>query len=189
MDPRAAHEFPAGDVMDRKYSGSWVIMDDSNGNLSQVWVDAAGANPFKFVSRDKEITDKWPVYYPIESGYYVDKKERCFLVERAFTPHKSFKVGFSGNGWKAHEVNTGTGTLKQWRIDPLLELDLLNPPDRKPFLSRGLGVASRRYLITLNRAFYKGNQIGLRLDNKIMLDNHVFKQDLIKTLGPLWQVC
>lgn len=191
MDPRAAVEYPASDVLDRKYSSSWVILEDEQGKLIQLWVDGVHQNPTGpiFISGTLNIAGKFPIYYHIESGYYLNSKGDPFLIQRQFTPHKFFKVGFSSSGWAATLLNTGTGAQGVVKIDRGLDIDLLNPPDRKPFLTRKIGIASRRYFITPSRVFFKGNQIGVRApENKILLDNHIFKHDLINTLGKEWQV-
>jgi hypothetical protein len=187
---RGVKEWPTNDVLQRKYQDSWVVFEPPEGQLYQGWVDGCemgGSGPIFFLSNIGEVKHL-PVYYPIESGYYTLSKGNVLLLERKFTPHKNYHVGVGNNGWSLWECNTGDGGNSPKHITKDSRIDFLNPIDRSRFLTRGLGVVNRKYLITADQVFYKGNQIGMRSGSIIILDNINFQKDLQFVLGPTWQV-
>jgi len=183
-------EWKTNDVLQRKYQHSWVVFEDEQGTLSSHWVNEChwnGSQPI-FFEGPNVLANHLPVYYPIESGYYTSPKEEPYLLVILFSPEKNFKVGVSPDGWILNKVNTGSGNLSDCGIGPGTKLDLLNPPDRTKFLIRGIGIISRNYLISTNKIFFKGNQIGLKHENKIILDQDIFRKDLSSLLGCQWQI-
>lgn len=187
---RGVKEWPSTDVLQRKYMESWVIFEDPEGKLYQAWVDNCEVTHQGCVYYLHGIgpTNNLPVYYPIESGYYASAKGTPLVLERKFTPQKNFRVGVDGHGWWLHETNTGDGSSVQRPISRDSKIDLLTPLDRSRFLTRGLGIVCRKYLVTTDQIFYKGNAIGAREKNVIILDNTSFHKDLQTILGSSWLV-
>lgn len=184
-------EYPSVDVLQRKYQDTVTIFEHSQtGELFQAFVRdfSQSDKGFIFLDHGGHPVPGLPVYWPFESGYYVNRYGEVYLLERRFSSHKHFQVGLSGKAWALFKVNTGTGNRSERYIDTAELVNFIAPHDKTKFLTRGIGALNRRYMLGSHSIFYKGNVIGARQQEKIVLDNELFKPDLKQVLGPSWRV-
>lgn len=181
-------EWPAPDVHERKYKGSWTVFDTPSG-AQLIWVHGIqGLNNHLDIAGAQ--IEGLPIYYSFESGYYSNEYKDPFpcvyFLARRFRSEKIYKVGICNDGWSLMRIPIPKGNKSQVTVDQRIKLDVLNPPSR---LEGEHGVIDRRYLIHDDRVYHKENLIGMKTGKRLMIDHPAFKEDLRRYLDNSWEVC